>query len=64
MRDKDNNVIVGKIDDIREVTYTVALTKHPDPEQPGLDYPWQVKSYLEQRIWVESYIEEQIHGLI
>lgn len=37
-------ILLGAIDDIREVVYSVALTKHPDPEQPGLEYPWQVRS--------------------
>ncbi|XP_055387923.1 mitochondrial import inner membrane translocase subunit TIM44-like, partial [Condylostylus longicornis] len=41
MRDKDDRVVVGAIDDIREVVYSVALMKHPDPEIAGLEYPWQ-----------------------
>lgn len=55
MRDKDKNVIVGAIDDIREVVYSVALTKHPAPEQPGLEYPWQVRG-------TENVVQHECNG--
>ncbi|SOV23332.1 mitochondrial import inner membrane translocase subunit TIM44, putative [Plasmodium sp. DRC-Itaito] len=38
-------IIEGKIDDIREVVYTIALSKHPEPEKEGLLYPYIVREF-------------------
>jgi len=43
LRDKTNAVVSGAVDDIRDVVYSVALTRHPDLECEGLEYPWIVK---------------------
>jgi len=43
LRDKKQRVIVGAVDDIREVEYCLALTRHPEPSTKGLHYPWLVK---------------------
>lgn len=45
MRDATGNVVVGAIDDIREVVYSVALRKHPLPQTACLEYPWQVTEF-------------------
>ncbi|KAF8820852.1 putative mitochondrial inner membrane translocase TIM44 [Cardiosporidium cionae] len=43
LRDSHGTVVSGAIDDIREVVYSMALTKHPEPETLGLHHPWMVK---------------------
>ncbi|KAF8820837.1 putative mitochondrial inner membrane translocase TIM44 [Cardiosporidium cionae] len=43
LRDSHGIVVSGAIDDIREVVYSMALTKHPEPDTFGLHYPWMVK---------------------
>eukprot|EP00922_Rhytidocystis_sp_ex-Travisia-forbesii_P066598 GHVS01098875.1.p1 GENE.GHVS01098875.1~~GHVS01098875.1.p1 ORF type:complete len:387 (+),score=82.61 GHVS01098875.1:47-1162(+) len=43
LRDRNGKVVTGAVDDIREVVYSVALCKHPEPDTEGLAYPWMVK---------------------
>ncbi|CDU18021.1 mitochondrial import inner membrane translocase subunit TIM44, putative, partial [Plasmodium yoelii] len=45
LKNKDDEIIEGKIDDIREVVYTIALSKHPEPETEGLLYPYIVREF-------------------
>lgn len=45
LRNAEGKVVVGAMDDIREVTYSVALKKHPEPDTEGLEYPWQVAEF-------------------
>jgi import inner membrane translocase subunit TIM44 len=42
LKDKDGEIVEGAVDDIRTVHYAMAVTRHPEPEQTGLEYPWQV----------------------
>eukprot|EP00812_Abedinium_dasypus_P006889 NODE_1873_length_1045_cov_299.013131.p2 GENE.NODE_1873_length_1045_cov_299.013131~~NODE_1873_length_1045_cov_299.013131.p2 ORF type:complete len:154 (+),score=52.33 NODE_1873_length_1045_cov_299.013131:31-462(+) len=42
LRDKDDKIIEGAVDDIRTVFYAMAVTKHPQLDTEGLEYPWQV----------------------
>eukprot|EP01068_Selenidium_serpulae_P011164 Selendium_serpulae@DN5611_c0_g1_i2.p1 len=42
MRNAAGKVVLGAIDDIREVIYSIAVSKHPDPESADLQYPWIV----------------------
>ncbi|XP_053992632.1 uncharacterized protein LOC128883848 isoform X2 [Hylaeus volcanicus] len=42
IRAKDNSIVQGRADDIREVLYSMGLGLHPDPHIKGLKYPWQV----------------------
>jgi len=42
LRDHTGEIIEGAVDDIRTVCYAMAVTRHPDTEQPGLEYPWQI----------------------
>ncbi|PHJ25956.1 mitochondrial import inner membrane translocase tim44, partial [Cystoisospora suis] len=39
----DNRVVEGRIDDIRRVVYSIAISKHPRPETEGLLYPWMIR---------------------
>ncbi|SBT35344.1 mitochondrial import inner membrane translocase subunit TIM44, putative (TIM44) [Plasmodium ovale wallikeri] len=45
LKNKNDEIIEGKIDDIREVVYTIALSKHPEPEKEGLLYPYIVREF-------------------
>jgi import inner membrane translocase subunit TIM44 len=45
MRNHEGMVVEGDIDDIRTVRWLVAVTKHPEPETPGLLHPWQVSEF-------------------
>jgi import inner membrane translocase subunit TIM44 len=45
MRNHEGMVVEGDIDDIRTVRWLVAVTKHPEPEEPGLLHPWQVSEF-------------------
>ncbi|VWU49936.1 mitochondrial import inner membrane translocase subunit TIM44, putative [Hepatocystis sp. ex Piliocolobus tephrosceles] len=45
LKDKNDNIIQGQVDDIREVVYTIALSKHPEPEKEGLLYPYVVREF-------------------
>ncbi|GAB66530.1 mitochondrial import inner membrane translocase [Plasmodium cynomolgi strain B] len=40
LKNANDEIIEGNIDDIREVVYTIALSKHPEPEREGLLYPY------------------------
>ncbi|SJK86272.1 Mitochondrial import inner membrane translocase subunit TIM44 [Babesia microti strain RI] len=43
---EDGQIISGAVDDIREVLYTMALSRHPnlqDPEMADLQYPYMVR---------------------
>jgi len=43
LRDADDEVIEGAIDDIRTVCYAIAINRHPDVDKVlDLEYPWQV----------------------
>lgn len=46
MRNAQNEIIEGAIDDIRTVHYVMAVVRHPDLELEGLQYPWQVKELM------------------
>lgn len=43
LRNDKSEVVSGAIDDIRDVIYSIAVTKHPNPETQGLHYPWMVR---------------------
>lgn len=45
LRNHKDEIIEGKIDDIREVVYTIALSKHPKPETEGLLYPYIIREF-------------------
>jgi len=45
MRNHEGMVVEGDIDDIRTVRWLVAVTKHPEPDTPGLLHPWQVSEF-------------------
>ncbi|CXI43131.1 mitochondrial import inner membrane translocase subunit TIM44, putative [Plasmodium berghei] len=45
LKNKDDEIVEGKIDDIREVVYTIALSKHPEPETEGLLYPYIIREF-------------------
>ncbi|SCN60440.1 mitochondrial import inner membrane translocase subunit TIM44, putative [Plasmodium chabaudi adami] len=45
LKNKNDEIVEGKIDDIREVVYTMALSKHPEPETEGLLYPYIVREF-------------------
>ncbi|KAK2196874.1 bifunctional Tim44-like domain/Tim44-like/NTF2-like domain superfamily [Babesia duncani] len=42
LRNLKGQVFAGDVDDIREVTYSMALSKHPNIETPELEYPYMV----------------------
>ncbi|KAK1443579.1 mitochondrial import inner membrane translocase subunit tim44 like protein [Babesia gibsoni] len=42
LRDSRGRVVAGEIDDIREVVYSMALSKHPDLSSENLEYPYMV----------------------
>ncbi|CDR94253.1 mitochondrial inner membrane translocase subunit TIM44, putative [Babesia bigemina] len=42
LRDYHGNVVAGEVDDIREVVYSMALSRHPDLSQDALEYPYMV----------------------
>ncbi|EUD65388.1 hypothetical protein C922_04128 [Plasmodium inui San Antonio 1] len=45
LKNSNDEIIEGNIDDIREVVYTIALSKHPEPEREGLLYPYIVREF-------------------
>ncbi|ANQ08453.1 Mitochondrial import inner membrane translocase [Plasmodium coatneyi] len=45
LKNANDEIIEGNIDDIREVVYTIALSKHPEPEREGLLYPYIVREF-------------------
>lgn len=45
----DNRIVEGRIDDIRRVVYSIALSKHPRPETEGLLYPWIVSNTRQKK---------------
>lgn len=45
LRNQYDEIIEGKIDDIREVVYTIALSRHPEPEKEGLLYPYIIREF-------------------
>eukprot|EP00923_Selenidium_pygospionis_P020630 GHVN01035600.1.p1 GENE.GHVN01035600.1~~GHVN01035600.1.p1 ORF type:complete len:528 (+),score=69.84 GHVN01035600.1:3457-5040(+) len=42
LRNEEGKIIMGAVDDIREVVYSVAVSKHPEPTA-DLQYPWMVR---------------------
>eukprot|EP00927_Polykrikos_kofoidii_P056617 TRINITY_DN50714_c0_g1_i1.p1 TRINITY_DN50714_c0_g1~~TRINITY_DN50714_c0_g1_i1.p1 ORF type:complete len:411 (-),score=84.74 TRINITY_DN50714_c0_g1_i1:274-1506(-) len=42
LRDRNNEIIEGAVDDIRTVCYALAVTRHPDLSIPSLEHPWQI----------------------
>lgn len=42
LTDKHGEVVEGAIDDIRTVYYAMVVTRHPDQEDLGLEYPWLI----------------------
>lgn len=42
LRDGEGEIVEGAVDDIRTVHYAMAVKRHPDPQAPGLEYPWEV----------------------
>jgi import inner membrane translocase subunit TIM44 len=42
LRDGTGEIVEGAVDDIRTVHYAMAVKRHPDPQAPGLEYPWEV----------------------
>eukprot|EP00918_Siedleckia_nematoides_P045191 GHVU01098893.1.p1 GENE.GHVU01098893.1~~GHVU01098893.1.p1 ORF type:complete len:508 (+),score=101.35 GHVU01098893.1:174-1697(+) len=46
IRGANDQVVEGAVDDIREVTYSIAVTAHPNLLEPGLMYPCQVKEIV------------------
>ncbi|GAW81023.1 mitochondrial import inner membrane translocase subunit TIM44 [Plasmodium gonderi] len=45
LKNINEEIIEGNIDDIREVVYTIALSKHPEPETEGLLYPYIIREF-------------------
>ncbi|CAG9476944.1 unnamed protein product [Plasmodium vivax] len=45
LKNANDEIVEGHIDDIREVVYTIALSKHPEPEREGLLYPYLVREF-------------------
>jgi len=46
LRDRNDEIIEGAIDDIRTVCYAMAVNKHPNLEEKGLEYPWQISELV------------------
>nr|BAN65161.1 mitochondrial inner membrane translocase subunit TIM44, putative [Babesia bovis] len=42
LRDSRGQVVAGEIDDIRQVVYSMAVSRHPDISRDGLEYPYMV----------------------
>ncbi|EEA07177.1 Tim44-like domain-containing protein [Cryptosporidium muris RN66] len=42
LRDYEGKVVSGSVDDIREVVYSMAITRHPNPSIKGLEYPYLI----------------------
>ncbi|CAE8673149.1 unnamed protein product, partial [Polarella glacialis] len=42
LRDGEGEILEGAVDDIRNVCYAMAVTRHPNLENLELEYPWQV----------------------
>lgn len=42
LRDRNDEIIEGAIDDIRTVCYALAVTRHPEIDLPAVEYPWQI----------------------
>lgn len=42
LRDKNDEIIEGAIDDIRTVCYALVVTRHPEIDLPAVEYPWQI----------------------
>ncbi|EDO07177.1 putative mitochondrial import inner membrane translocase subunit Tim17 [Babesia bovis T2Bo] len=42
LRDSRGHVVAGEIDDIRQVVYSMAVSRHPDISRDGLEYPYMV----------------------
>ncbi|KAF4688487.1 Mitochondrial import inner membrane translocase subunit TIM44 [Perkinsus olseni] len=43
LRNEKDEVVEGAIDDIRQVFYAMAVQKHPEPNTPGLKFPWRMQ---------------------
>lgn len=42
LRDANDDIVEGAVDDIRNVHYAMVVTRHPEPDTVGLQYPWQI----------------------
>lgn len=46
LRDRNDEIIEGAVDDIRTVCYAMAVNKHPKLETMGLEYPWEISELV------------------